>query len=138
MASFRYSNASRFGLGTLEHTGVAISPCFWLISPLSLGTSGTCSLHGSSVSACTSSPKGCCLSSCWKRNRSVLLGLHLPLPQIFGECKLLPGLSQRVAMGSTALLSAGLRRHRDNVGSALLLDDPRRAAAILAVSLGSP
>lgn len=68
----------------LEHTGTAVSLCFWLISPLSLGPSGTCSRCGSSVSVCTSSPKGCCVSSHWKRNRSVLLGLHPPLPRTFG------------------------------------------------------
>lgn len=59
-------------------------------------------------------------------------------PKCLDESKLLLGLSQSVAMDSTALLSAGLRRRKDDVGSALLLDDPRRAAAIPAVSLGSP
>lgn len=68
----------------LGHTGMAISLCFWLIFPLCLGPLGTCSLRGSSVSVCTSSPKGCCVSSHWKRNRSVLLGLHPPLPRMFG------------------------------------------------------
>lgn len=84
MASFRDSRTFRVGL---EHTGVAlraaITPYFWHIFLLSLDTLCPCSLHGLSVSMCTSSPERCCVSrDCWKRNRNVLLGLHpLPSPQ---------------------------------------------------------
>lgn len=105
-------------------------------SPPFLGPPGTCSLCGSSVSA--SSPKGCCVSSHWKRNRSVLLACILLSPECLDEARLLLGLSQRVAVDPTALLPAGFRRHKDGVGSALLVHDPRGAAAILTVSLGSP
>lgn len=74
----------------------------------------------------------------WKRNRSVLLACVLLSPECLDEARLLLGLSQRVALDSTALLPAGFRRHRDNVGSALLVPVPRGAASILTVSLGSP
>lgn len=82
--------------------------------------------------------KGAVSAAAGREIRVLSLDCILLSPKCLDEPKLLPGLSQRVAMGSAALLSAGLRRHRDDVGSALLLDDPRRAAAILAVSLGSP
>lgn len=57
------------------------------------------------------------------------LGCILLSPECLDEARLFLGLSQRVALGSTALLPAGLRRHKDNVGSALLFYDPRRAAS---------
>lgn len=67
MASFREPNTSRVGLGTLEHTEgalrAAITLCFWYIFLLSLGTLGSCSVHGLSASVGTSSPEGCCVST---------------------------------------------------------------------------
>lgn len=64
-------------------------------APFPPGSSGSCSLHGSSVSVCTSSPKGCCVTAPGWEAGVFSLGCILLSPECLDEARLFLGLSQR-------------------------------------------